>query len=70
MDVASITIGRTGVLGKGAAAVVQRVSPQPRRNWLSRLIKAVADFFRGRRFARNRGKPRPPSEKSKRGAGG
>lgn len=69
MDVASRTIGRTGVSRRGAAAVVQRVS-QPRRSWIGRLLKSIADFFRRRRFGRNRATLRPPREKSGRAAGG
>ena len=67
MDVASRTIGRTGVSRRGAAAVVQRVSPQPPRSWIGRLLKSIGDFFRHRRFVRNRAKLRG---KYGRGAGG
>jgi len=60
IDAASRSLARDG--GANAA---DRVSPQPRPNWISRLVKAVADFLRRRRFARNRALLRPPGRGAK-----
>ena len=62
MESAIRTTGGMRVRQIKAAATAQRVAPSPRGSWTKRLVKSIADFFRRRRFSRNRAKLRTPQQ--------